>query len=413
MISFASLGIWLVLVVALVAALSLILLFVSDRAVRGQLSRVLPRSGVRPFISVLKPMKGCDDELYENLVAFASQRYPGFELLFGIADWDDPAHLVARRVKREFPDCKISIHICTSRRGLNPKVNILSELSRRARSDLVLISDSNVRPGPSYLEEMARQLSEPGVGLVTHLIAGVDEQSPGATFENVHSLSYVARAVTVARVVLRRACVVGKSMLFRYSDLERLGGWAAVEDLLAEDYVIGRMFEQAGQRVVLSPVPLFTVNQKWSVARFVNRHMRWGQMRRRISLSAYALEILFNPIPLLLGLGALSVAFCPDGFQFFVLGAALGVVAKVLADLSLLKSARGQALGWRELWCLPCKDLLVAVIWAAAWLHRTIDWRGNLFRVGAGTRLAPHAAPAWQMALAALRRKRRPMGQPA
>ena len=173
---------------------SLVLLLVSDRALRRQLARPQASGNVRPFVSVLKPMKGADDELYENLAAFATQRYPRYELIFGIADPRDEAHAVARRIQRDFPECRISIHVCYAARGLNPKVNILSELSRQASSDLILISDSNVRPPPDYLEEMVGHLSDPDVGLVTHVIAGAGEQSAGAAFENLHSLSYVARA---------------------------------------------------------------------------------------------------------------------------------------------------------------------------------------------------------------------------
>jgi ceramide glucosyltransferase len=175
-------GILLVLAVAAVAIAALVLLLVSDRAVRRLLARKSPGREGRPFISVMKPMKGNDDELYENLVAFATQDYPAYELMFGVADWEDPAYAVARRVKREYPECAISIHVCRGSGALNPKVSILSELSRRARSDLILISDSNVRPEPDYLEQMSRELADPEVGLVTHLIAGVDERTLGAAF---------------------------------------------------------------------------------------------------------------------------------------------------------------------------------------------------------------------------------------
>ena len=98
-----------------------------------------------------------------------------------------------------------------------------------------------------------RELRDPSVGLVTNPIAGVGEQSVGAIFEGHHLASYVARALAFARMYLGRACVVGKSMLFRLSDFRRVCGWSAVRDLLAEDYAIGHAFEQAGLRVAVSP----------------------------------------------------------------------------------------------------------------------------------------------------------------
>lgn len=378
----------LVWAVAALAMASFGVLLISDHAVRRNLARRAPGgSRVLPFISVLKPLKGCDEELYQNMVAFAMQRYPHYELLCGIADRQDPAHAVVRRVLGEFPECAISLRICAGRHGLNPKVNILEELGRHARSDLILISDSNVRPAPDYLLEMSSELADPEVGLVTHLIAGVGERTAGAVFENVHSISYVARAITVARALLNRACVVGKSMLFRLSDFERLGGWPAVENLLAEDYVIGRLFEQNGYRVALSARPLATVNRDWSIARFVSRHMRWGQMRRRISLAAYLLELLFNPSPILIVLGVLAACIQPLGCHYLIAGALLGLIGKIALDYRLIRTVRGVPLPARHLWCVICKDLLIFGIWAVAWLWRTVNWRGNLLLVGAGTRL--------------------------
>ena len=54
------------------------------------------------------------------------------------------------------------------------------------------------------------------------------------------------------------AAVVGKSMLFSREAFERLGGFARVADLLAEDFVIGKMFQHGGYRVArhrVAPLP--------------------------------------------------------------------------------------------------------------------------------------------------------------
>jgi ceramide glucosyltransferase len=400
---------------AVLSVLSLLLLLASDSAVRRHLKRRPPAASTLPPLTILKPMKGCDDELFENLSSFATQDYPEYELLLGVATWDDPAVAVARRLIAAFPERAIFLHVCGTGRGLNPKVNILSELCSRARADVVLISDSNVRAAPSYLRDTVAELADPGVGLVTHLIAGVSEATLASTFENVHSVTYVARAIASARSFLSRACVVGKSMLFRLSDFRRMGGWERVENLLAEDYVIGELFERNGYRVALAPTPLLTVNATWSLHRFVNRHVRWGQMRRRISVCAYVLEVLFNPAPLLALLALLAFSTGSTESLLYASSACLGMAGKVAADARLVALARGAPVRGRDWWCPLCKDFLVFGIWFVAAVRRTIDWRGNLFIVGPGTRLEPYAATVswWSLSMGSARRRRRALSPSA
>lgn len=99
-------------VLASLAAASLALTALEHACLRRLLARRRPAGGPRPPISVLKPLKGIDDGLYENLVTFARQRYPAFELLFGTPDRDDPAIAVVERLRAEFPHVPMSVTVC-------------------------------------------------------------------------------------------------------------------------------------------------------------------------------------------------------------------------------------------------------------------------------------------------------------
>lgn len=379
-------------VLAVAALVSLLVTLLSDRAIRRSLAR---RPGAPPSpwpgVSVFKPVKGADDGLYENLSSMARQDYPGpFEILVGAADARDPALAVARRVAHAHPEVQMRLLVCPEDGGLNPKVSTLRALSNYAAHDLTLISDSNVRVGPDYLQAIVSELGDPSVGLVTNPVVGSGEVDTGATFESLHLLTYVARALCFAAAYVDRACVVGKSMLFRRSDLVRLGGWSLVRDVLAEDYLIGQAFQQAGLRVVSSPHVIFTHGRRWPLARFANRHLRWGQMRRRICLPAYALEPLFNSHALLLVLAALALTSdqaeavaWPIVLPF--VGAAMGV--RLLADRALWRRMRGSPPTLHTLFLTIPKDLLVFALWAVAAVRRTIDWRGHVMYIGRGTRL--------------------------
>ena len=53
-----------------------------------------------PPVSILKPLKGEDPEIYESFRSHCLQDYPQYEIIFGVSDANDPAvHVVEREQK--------------------------------------------------------------------------------------------------------------------------------------------------------------------------------------------------------------------------------------------------------------------------------------------------------------------------
>jgi ceramide glucosyltransferase len=387
----ADFATFLAVILLTLGAVGLVVTLLADHALRRwRRSRLAAPAAVgpHPFVTILKPVKGLDEGYAQNLQSFLDQDYPAFEILVGAASTSDPALGVARALAAANPRIRMRVIVCPEDGGLNPKVSILKRLCAYASSDFVLISDSNVRVRPGYLRATVRELDGSGVGLVTNAIAGVGEEGTGAIFEGLHLCTYVARAIAFASTYFGRACVVGKSMLFRLSDFRRVSGWSTVRDLLAEDYAIGHAFERAGFRVVTSPHVVFNYNHGWELGRFVNRHMRWGQMRRRTCLPVYLVEPLSNPIALFTL--AVLVALAGDALTPALFGlAATGVLLRLLLDWRLLLQLRADRPGLTFVLRGVPKDLLVFGLWVSAGFRRSIEWRGRRFVIGAGTRLSP------------------------
>jgi len=269
--------------------------------------------------------------------------------------------------------------------GRNPKVNQLVGLARAARHGLFVISDSNVRVGPGYLAGIATAMGDPAVGLVTHPVCGAGERRLGSIFENLHLAGSVGPAIVGCHRIVRREIVVGKSMALRRDDLERLGGFEAVKDVLAEDHVLGSWVRRRlGKRVVVAREPVVNINQDRRVREFWGRYARWGVLQRKIvGGPAYSAQLLLNPV--LLSLFALTSA--PNGRA---LGAFLAVcAAKTALDGASARVLRPGGFPLRRLALVPAKDLLFGAALLSGFLTDEVEWRGNRLRVLRGTHLAP------------------------
>src|SRR5690349_21041011 len=79
-----------------------------------------------PPITILKPLKGVDEGLEENLRTFFQLDYPVYQLLFCVADDHDPAIEVVTRLLGEFSDHDAMLIVGCPAFGLNPKVESLA-----------------------------------------------------------------------------------------------------------------------------------------------------------------------------------------------------------------------------------------------------------------------------------------------
>ena len=352
------------------------------RSVReARLSR--GREDFAPPISILKPLKGVDDRLLDNLASFCRLDYPKYEIVFCLQSMSDPALRVVNRIRELFPDREISVVIRNFPSGLNPKVNNMIPGYEKTRYPFVLISDSNVLARPGYLREAIAHFRNPEVGLVNHLVRGVGGRSAGARLDNGHLNTFILGSICFLDRMVGMPCVVGKSMLMRKRDLDTLGGLREVKDFLAEDYTLGIMFKRAGKKVVISGQAVDAVNVYRGVRQFLSRHARWNRMRLSIAGPGYLLEILTNPFFLLLPLMAWS-----GGSRESLVVAGFVFLCKPGLDAAM-HALVGAPVRFREIALGPARDLLAAAVWFSAFFSRKVEWRGRTLRISRGSRLVP------------------------
>jgi ceramide glucosyltransferase len=354
-------------------------------AVRSYQPAVAPGGIARayPPVSILKPLKGLDDNLYDNLESLCRLDYSVFEIIFSLQNRNDQAYKVAKKVKDKYPEIDITINVERCNSGLNPKINNLIPAYRVSKYEHILISDSNVMLDCTYLKELTSHMQDPKVGLVSNLIRGMGGKSFGSIFENLHLNSFVIGSVSFLDKFLHMPCVIGKSMLMKKRDLEAIGGLTAMKNVLAEDYLIGKRLHEIGKKVIVSGHMVNNMNEYWDLKRFLNRHTRWAKIRWQIGGLKYISELIGNPV----FMAALLVIFA----EFSVLALTFaGAVSAMKAGADCIMGRRiGADLKTSSYLLSPIKDMLIGVIWFVPLFSNTVAWRGNRYVIGKDSFLAP------------------------
>lgn len=356
--------------------------FVTRR--RGSRREAIASRASLPPLSVLKPLCGADPSLEENLESFFRQDHPNYEIVFGVEDPADPAVPVARALIARHPERRARLVIHRTAAGANPKVRNLRGMVSHAEHDLVLVSDSNIRAPSHYLSELVLEHQRGDrVGLVTNLIRGVADDGVGGALSSVELAGFCA-AGSAMPTLLGEALVIGKSMMFSKSTFERLGGFESVANLLAEDYVIGKMFQHAGYEIRVAPTVIDNVTASTTLRAHYERNRRWAMLRWRIRPFAYFLEPVTSPLVVL------PVAWALLG----PIAIAWAVLMLVIRDVGQWILLSGPSRAWVPLVLSPVRELSALAVWLSAPFRRHVAWRGHRVRLSSGSVAYIASAPA-------------------
>jgi ceramide glucosyltransferase len=333
-----------------------------------------PRRASTEPVSILKPLHGLDEGLEENLRSFFRQDHLDFELLFAARQADDPCWGVVERLRAEFPQTPVRTFVTGEPPYPNAKVWSLEIMTREARHDLLLMSDSDIRAGTGLCRAVAAEFAEPGLGVATCPYRATAGRSIWSKLEALGMNTEFWAGVFTARMVeggVRFA--VGPTAAARRRVIESIGGWPKLAEYLAEDFVLGQRAAEAGHGVILSSqVVEHRIGSQGFRENFAHR-IRWARSTRRSRPAGYLGQVFTNPLPLALALwGCL-----PGAWPAVVATAALrGWAAYEVAWRALGDRSCGRLWAW-----IPVQDLASFVIWVIGFFGRTIFWRGRPYRL--------------------------------
>ncbi|EGD92756.1 ceramide glucosyltransferase [Trichophyton tonsurans CBS 112818] len=136
-----------------------------------------------PHVTIIRPIKGLEPYLYENLSSSFQQDYPKDKLSISLclSSRDDPAYPVIEKVLARFPDIDARLYLEPKYEdhelGPNPKIRNMSQAYRELKGDVVWVVDCNVWLGKGVCGRMVERL------------CGLD--SKGQKYKFVHHLPVV------------------------------------------------------------------------------------------------------------------------------------------------------------------------------------------------------------------------------
>ena len=308
-----------------------------DSILRADLQSALP-------VSILKPVHHMDDFVRAAIRSHEPQDYPEFELLVG----STPAGSLAP----------------------NRKVGALIDLASRARYPILVVNDADITVPRDYLRIVTAPLSDPAVGLVTCIYRAESSTFRGR-WEALGVATEFAPSTLVAPLVGVSEFGLGSTLAFRREDLDRIGGFAAIADYLADDYQLGAKLHALGLRNVIAPVVVSThlAGESWAA---VWRHqIRWARTVRLSRLAGYAgLPVTFATLWAV-------IAACAGMWRLAVALLALRLIMAVIAGWFVLR-----AIDVLKLWVLiPFRDLYGVAVWAVGLFGDTVEWDGEELRI--------------------------------
>jgi ceramide glucosyltransferase len=330
-----------------------------------------------PAVTIFKPLHGMEARLEENLASFFEQDYPDFEVIIGARSADDPAIVVAEKLRQRFPQVKSRIVISGPPLWPNAKVYTLDKMIPLSRNDYFVTSDSDVRVDPDFLSNVIPPLFDHKLGLVSCLYRGDSAGDFWSSLEALGMSVEMPSGVVVADMLEGIRFALGPAVAFRRDALDAIGGIAATADYYSDDYVLGNKIWAAGYKVIFSHYVVHHVLTPRPWFRTLGDQLRWMKSTRHSRPRGHLGTGLTFAMPFgILGwISAAALGHATLGFALFAAAFLNRTIQSVTIGWGLLKDPRAMHLCW----LYPMRDLQGFFVWIASYASHDFYWRGEIY----------------------------------
>ncbi len=336
--------------------------------------------GFAPAVSILKPLKGGDASTRASLHSWFQQNYAGpVQILFGVADANDPVCRLVRELIAENPNVSAQLVVCGALSGMNAKAAKLAQLEELVQHGLILISDADVRVPPDFLASFVAPLRDEKTALVNCFYRLANPTTNAMRWEAVAINADFWSQVLQSKSLKPLDFALGAAILVRRKSLAEIGGFQSFADCLADDYQLGNRIAKKGHAIALCPVVVECWDAPMGWPDVWKHQLRWARTVRVCQPAPYFFSLLSNATlwPLL------WLAVSPAATKSFhaPLAAVVFLLVRILLAQNLQRRFTRELKLISPAWLVPAKDLLQAALWVAAFAGNTVEWRGRKMRL--------------------------------
>ena len=341
----------------------------------------------QPPVTIFKPVFGLGPEMRENLRSFCVQDYPEYQIIYGLHDENDPAISIIREIMADYPGQDIELVVDNRLHGSNYKVSNLVNMFGHAKHGILLIADDDMRVSGNYLNAVVSPFADHKIGAVTCLYSGSPRGGIVSSLNAMFVNEWFLPSVLISHALKNDKFCFGATMAVRREILEQIGGFDALVDYLADDYMLGKLVADHGHKIYLSHYVVENIIQEPDFKSMLLHELRWARTVRTVEPFGYAFSFLTDTLVISCFAGAATLVYTHQ-LLWPVLIISFVLLARILFHMRLKFVLNSGDAG--SIWLVPVRDFLSFFIRLASFTGNEIEWKNKTFSVdNAGLIYAP------------------------
>ena len=247
-----------------------------------------------PRTAVICPCRGVEPGLERNLVSLCEFDHQNYEIFLVLASESDHAYSIVKRVAAS-SKVKVNIVIAGKPENCSEKVNNLRVAVEQlpVEFEALVFTDSDGRPGRSWLHRLVAPLSDSRIGATTTMRWFIPNQSDLPT---ALLAAWNAAVVTMPGGHAKNFCWGGGTAI-RRALFEEMGMLDVWQHSFSDDYSLTMMIERTARQIVFLPeclTPSYVQTDFAGLLEFTTRQVRITRVYRpQMWVTALATHFLY------------------------------------------------------------------------------------------------------------------------